>query len=76
MQRLQTKLRHVDIHHLWLRQEVERDVFHVGYVPSNEMFADGLTKALSRQAHGLFIRQIGLADVTEERIRIEEEMEG
>src|SRR5699024_6050287 len=41
---LQTKLRHVDIHNHWLRQEVQRRHSSVEYVPSSEMIADGLTK--------------------------------
>jgi hypothetical protein len=44
--RLQTKLRHVDIHNHWLRQEVKKGAITVEFVPSEEMIADGLTKAL------------------------------
>ena len=43
---LQTKLRHVDIHNHWLRQEVLSERINVEYVQSSEMIADGLTKAL------------------------------
>ena len=44
--RLQTKLRHVDIHNHWLRQEVSRRSIRVVYVQSDNMLANGFTKAL------------------------------
>jgi hypothetical protein len=46
---LQTKLRHVDIHNHWIRQEVNNGRIKVVYTPSNEMIADGFTKALPRE---------------------------
>lgn len=46
--RLQTKLRHVDIHNHWIRQEVLAGRIKVEYVQSAEMIADGLTKVLPR----------------------------
>jgi hypothetical protein len=44
--KLQTKLRHVDIHNHWLRQEATKGTIAVTYMPSAEMLADRLTKAL------------------------------
>ena len=44
--KLHTKLRHVDIHNHWLRQEVKQKTIEVKYVPSDHMIADGFTKAL------------------------------
>ncbi|EFQ93759.1 hypothetical protein PTT_08755, partial [Pyrenophora teres f. teres 0-1] len=44
---LKTKLRHVDIHNHWLRQEAERKKIRVIYTPTNNMIADGFTKPLS-----------------------------
>ena len=41
--KFQTKLRHVDIHSHWLRQEVQRDHVRIGWQPTAEMVADGLT---------------------------------
>ena len=43
-ERLITKLRHVDIQNMWLKQEYARGSFDVTYLPTNEMPADGLTK--------------------------------
>jgi hypothetical protein len=63
--KLQTKLKHVDIHNHWLRQEVERGSISVEYVRSGEMIADGLTKALQAEKFEIFRRQVGLVDISE-----------
>jgi hypothetical protein len=65
---LQTRLRHVDIHNHWLRQEVSRRKIVVEYTPSADMIADGLTKALTHQLHQRFVQQLGLVDITELRL--------
>ena len=62
---LQTKLRHIDIHNHWLRQEVSKGRIAVEYTPSQSMLADGLTKALQNNAFNAFVSQLGLVDVTE-----------
>jgi hypothetical protein len=62
---LQTKLRHVDIHNHWLRQEVSEKRIIVDYTPSKDILADGLTKALQNNAFNAFVKQLGLVDITE-----------
>jgi hypothetical protein len=62
---LQTKLRHVDIHNHWLRQEFLSERINVEHVQSNEMIADGLTKALPSNRWSKFLDQLGLVDVKE-----------
>ncbi|RYP53215.1 hypothetical protein DL770_011001 [Monosporascus sp. CRB-9-2] len=62
---LQTKLRHVDIHNHWLRQEAIRGRIEVVYTPTNDMIADGLTKVLPAASFGQFTRQLGLTDIKE-----------
>lgn len=47
--RVTTKLRHVDIHNMFLEQEFENDSFQITYLPTGQMPTDGLTKALSRR---------------------------
>jgi hypothetical protein len=54
--RIQTKLRHVDIHQMWLRQEVDSGRVAVEWKPTADMPADGFTKLLPRQKHENFIR--------------------
>ena len=58
-----TKLRHVDIHKHWLRQEVRKGTINIRWTPTAEILADGLTKALSAQRHKEFVRLIGMEDI-------------
>lgn len=60
---IRTKLRHVDIHGQWLRQEVQAKHVNIRWVPSAEMPADGLTKILPDQKHQEFMKTLGLVDV-------------
>jgi hypothetical protein len=65
---LTTKLRHVDIHNHWLRDEVRKGTIKVMYVPTNEMIADGFTKPLPANKMPQFLHQIGLVDVKDRLI--------
>ncbi len=62
-QRISTKLRHVDIQNMWLRQEFRKGKFFIEYLPTGRMPADGLTKALSRQKFEHFRNLLNLQDV-------------
>jgi hypothetical protein len=62
--KLVTKLKHVDIHQNWVRQEVQEGRLSIEWLPTSEMPADGLTKALPRQKHDEFIRQLRLVDIS------------
>ena len=64
--RLQTKLRHVDIHNHWLRQEVRDGRITVEHISTKKMIANGLTKALSKSEFNDFIRQVNLVDITDQ----------
>lgn len=69
---LTTKLRHIDIHHHWLRQLVQsgqtdsgiNNTIAVVWVDTASMPADGLTKRLSADKHGKFVQQLGMQDVS------------
>jgi hypothetical protein len=61
--KLATKLKHVDIHQHWLRQEVQEKRLNIDWIPTADMPADGLTKALPGQKHTKFIKQLGLIDI-------------
>jgi hypothetical protein len=60
---LQTKLRHVDIHNHWLRQEVQNGMISVEYTESAKMMADGLTKALQNNDFLRFVEHMNLRDI-------------
>ena len=74
--KLQTKLRHVDIHSHWLRQEVQKGTITITWQETKKMIADGLTKALGKAPFQRFTELVGLED--QERrldlIRREEEL--
>jgi hypothetical protein len=72
--KLSTKLRHVDIHNHWLRQENAEQRVLFEWTPTRDMIADGLTKALPRQRHEIFMKMISLEDISA-RIQIEKRME-
>ena len=59
-----TKLKHVDIRRHWLREQVSDEKIKIDWVPTSQMSADGLTKALPRQKHQNFVRQLGLVDLS------------
>jgi hypothetical protein len=61
--KLVTRLRHIDIHQHWLRQEVQEGKLCVDWICSADMPADGLTKALPRQKHEDFVRLLGLSTI-------------
>ena len=71
--KLQTKLRHVDIHSHWLCQEVQRGSIAVRWVPTKQMMADGLTKALTHANHKDFVGMTGLEDQSELLASIQKE---
>ncbi len=62
-ERLNTRLRHVDIHNMWLKQEYAKGKFELVYTESKAMPADGLTKALAREPFESFIQVLGFTDI-------------
>ena len=65
-QRISTRLRHVDIQNMWLKQEYRKGKFFLEYLPTASMPADGLTKALSRQKFEHFRSLLNLRDIQRE----------
>ena len=65
MMRIQTALRHVDIHNCWVRQEAKKGQFEVKYLSTTMMPVDGLTKSLDRGKFLQFIGQLGLTPIPE-----------
>ena len=70
-----TKLRHVDIHRHWLRQEVQNGTVSIKWTPSTSILADELTKILPPQRHKKFVKLIDLEDVLTACITKEDENE-
>jgi hypothetical protein len=61
--KLVTKLKHVDIHQHWLRQEVNNKTINIDWISTFTMPADGLTKALLLQKYKTFVSQLNLVDI-------------
>jgi hypothetical protein len=64
MLKLDTKLKHVDIHKHWLRQEIQTSRISVSWCSTAKMSADDFIKILSQQKHEEFLRQLHLIDIT------------
>ncbi|KAL1996476.1 hypothetical protein VTN49DRAFT_8076 [Thermomyces lanuginosus] len=65
IKQLNTKLKHVDIHNHWLRQEYERRTIDVRHTRSAEIMADGFTKALQQREFKQFRKQLGVVNIGE-----------
>lgn len=57
---LTTRLKHVDVHQNWLRQQIQCGQFAIEWVPTKSISADGLTKSLSGATHQTFCQLLGL----------------
>ena len=52
------RTKHIDIQHHYIRDEVEAKRIELTYVPTGEMIADGLTKALTHAKFHTFVEQM------------------
>jgi hypothetical protein len=64
MLKLDTKLKHVDIHKHWLREKIQTNRISVNWCSTAAMSADDFIKMLLRQKHEEFLRQLHLIDIT------------
>ncbi len=64
MLKLDTKLKHVDIHKHWLKQEIQTNRISVNWCSTAKILADDFIKMLSRQKHEEYLRQFHLIDIT------------
>jgi len=62
--KLVTKLKHIDIHQHWLRQEAEKGTVKLEWISTNNMPADGFTKALGPQKHTAFLKQLNIVNIS------------
>jgi hypothetical protein len=64
MLKLDIKLKHVNIHKHWLKQEIQANRISVSWCSTTEMSIDDFIKMLSRQKHEKFLKQFHLIDIT------------
>lgn len=62
-ERINTRLRHVDIQNMWLKEAYKKGKFELEYLATNEMPADGLTKNLPRNKFQEFRAMLNLQDI-------------
>ena len=55
-----TRAKHIDIRHHFVREAIQDKIIWVQYVPTEEMTADSLTKALSRDKHERCSARMGM----------------
>ena len=60
-----TNLKHIDIYHHWLRQEIQAKRLRVEWVDTKNMVADGLTKILRGQKFLDWRQHQGLVDIAD-----------
>jgi hypothetical protein len=65
MDKLHSKLKHVDFHQPWIHQEVEAGRLHVKWLATHEMSADGMTKVLNTQLYMQFVKQLGAVEINQ-----------
>ena len=54
------RTKNIDVQHRWIREALLMRQIEIAYVPTKEMPADGLTKALPAPAFRKFCRMIGM----------------
>ncbi|MBW0591454.1 hypothetical protein O181_131169 [Austropuccinia psidii MF-1] len=52
--------KHFDVIFHWIQEKTANNTVKVDYIATQEMLADGLTKALARPSHATFLKNIGL----------------
>ena len=55
-----SRAKHIDLRHHFIRDAIEDKIIWLEYIPTVEMTADSLTKALSRQKHVNCLSRMGM----------------
>ena len=54
------RAKHIDIRHHFVREAIQDKIIWVQYIPTTEMTADSLTKALGREKHEKCTTRMGM----------------
>ena len=55
------RAKHIDLRHHFVREAIQDKVIWVQYIPTTEMTADSLTKALGREKHEKCTARMGMS---------------
>lgn len=58
--RFSNRTKHIDIRHHYLREKIQEGSISIEFVPTEEMVADNLTKAVTNEKHQFCVKQAGL----------------
>jgi transposase InsO family protein len=58
------RTKHIDVRYHFLRSKVEEEEIELEYVPTGDQVADALTKALNREKHTRFAKEMGVGRST------------
>jgi len=58
--KFQASTRHVGVRYFWLKEIIETGEAEIEYLRTDKMVADGLTKALDKTKHELFVAILGM----------------
>ena len=56
-----SRAKHIDLHHHFVREAIQNKIIWVQYIPTSEMTADSLTKALGREKQEKCTVRMGIA---------------
>jgi len=56
-----SRTKHIDLHHHFVREAIQDKIIWVQYIPTTEMTADSLTKALGREKHKKCTAHMGMS---------------
>ena len=61
--RFHARTKHIDVHYHFVRERVKDGTFEITHIPTSEMLADRLTKALLCTGHENMAKQLTLTKV-------------
>lgn len=64
------RTKHIQLRYHFIRFAISDGQITLDYIPTDQMAADGLTKGLSGEKHGMFLRMLGMRPRTSGSVRI------
>ena len=54
------RTKHIEVRHHFIRDKIEQGELELEYIPTGEQVADVMTKALNREKHNVFTKEMGV----------------